>query len=357
MRRILACLLVLILTLSFLASCNTDDDVTVEYLPDENEAPKNPTATSGSITNGSSANKDELDKGEENGEKPEDSEVEFFFSSLWGNECAVTAVNVGENFSGTTITIPEKSPDGKTVVECRINCFANNVPTHMTKEDFESEILSQADALTDTEKRLLDSYYLIVDLEAFLDKVEDPELKEDKKDIFLSKYPFAEVGVFYVFTGVIRKEYFEISKILDKLNYTYEDNLENKNKIEKLCSFVLDDISNLGNIEEIIFPETLKVLSIRGAEHLKTIIIPDSVESIKNFAFCDCMELTSVSIPKGVTKIEEGVFEYCENLTTISFRGTVEEWGNIFKYDEWDKGSGDYVIECTDGNIVKIALN
>ena len=49
----------------------------------------------------------------------------------------------------------------------------------------------------------------------------------------------------------------------------------------------------------------------------KTTIIPDSVTSIDNYAFYDCMGLTSITIPNSVTSIGNSVFERCSELTSI----------------------------------------
>lgn len=65
--------------------------------------------------------------------------------------------------------------------------------------------------------------------------------------------------------------------------------------------------------------------------------------------------LTSLTIPDSVTFIGEA-FNYCKSLTTFNYEGTVEEWNNIVKDEEWDRYSNwgkylKYTVYCTDGKI------
>jgi hypothetical protein len=47
------------------------------------------------------------------------------------------------------------------------------------------------------------------------------------------------------------------------------------------------------------------------------VIIPSSVASIGDYAFCDCTALTSVTLPSSVTSIGDWAFYDCEKLTTV----------------------------------------
>ena len=50
---------------------------------------------------------------------------------------------------------------------------------------------------------------------------------------------------------------------------------------------------------------------------LTSIIIPNSVAFIGEYAFSDCHGLTSITLPYNVIKIEEGAFMGCINLETL----------------------------------------
>ena len=75
-----------------------------------------------------------------------------------------------------------------------------------------------------------------------------------------------------------------------------------------------------------------------------SMIIPENVISIGDYAFCDCSYLTRVEIPNSVEFIGYNAFEDCSALNEIVFFGTEEEWNAIEKDPYWDENAGDYVI-------------
>lgn len=87
----------------------------------------------------------------------------------------------------------------------------------------------------------------------------------------------------------------------------------------------------------------------------KTSVIPTdgSVTRIGRESFKYCTGLTSITIPDSVTYIGENAFAYCSSLTSITFNGTITQWNAIPKYNQWNYGTGNYTIHCTDGDIPK----
>ena len=87
----------------------------------------------------------------------------------------------------------------------------------------------------------------------------------------------------------------------------------------------------------------------------KTSIIPTdgSVTIIGFSAFLNCSELTEITIPDSVTYIGGFVFEGCTKLLNINFTGTKKQWKKIDKYKDWDRGTGKYIVHCTDGDVKK----
>ncbi len=68
---------------------------------------------------------------------------------------------------------------------------------------------------------------------------------------------------------------------------------------------------------------------------ITNLIIPDSVTSIGNYAFCNCTPLTSsITIPNSVTSIGEYAFRKC-SINRINFVGSIEDWCN----KTWSPGS------------------
>ena len=58
-----------------------------------------------------------------------------------------------------------------------------------------------------------------------------------------------------------------------------------------------------------------------------SVIIPESVTAIGNYAFYSCSNLTNVIIPKGVTAIDDAAFFNCKNLISVVIPGSVETIG------------------------------
>lgn len=69
--------------------------------------------------------------------------------------------------------------------------------------------------------------------------------------------------------------------------------------------------------------------AFEGCEALKSIVIPDSVTSIGDSAFDACHNLTSVTFGNNITNIGYLAFYRCESLTDVYYAGTKEEWNAI----------------------------
>lgn len=86
---------------------------------------------------------------------------------------------------------------------------------------------------------------------------------------------------------------------------------------------------------------------------MKSIEIPDSVTTIDTFVFSECASLTSVALGSSVEWIDSYAFGGCTSLTGIKYNGTIEQWYAITKSGNWNSGTGNYTIHCTDGDISK----
>ena len=54
-----------------------------------------------------------------------------------------------------------------------------------------------------------------------------------------------------------------------------------------------------------------------------------------------------------VEVIEREAFRHCSNLKFICYSGTMAEWNAIEKGTDWDAGTGNYTVYCSDGTITK----
>ena len=69
-----------------------------------------------------------------------------------------------------------------------------------------------------------------------------------------------------------------------------------------------------------------KKLKLNGTE-IKDLVIPNNITQIKDYAFYSCTGLTSVTIPNSVTKIGDHAFSACYGLTSVSIPNSVTEIG------------------------------
>ena len=87
-------------------------------------------------------------------------------------------------------------------------------------------------------------------------------------------------------------------------------------KLLKTVTF--EEGSNIKEIEEYTF---------NNCTSLSTIVLPNSLTTIKFAAFGGCSSLTNITIPESVTTIEEKAFARCDSLTSIVIPKTVTSLG------------------------------
>lgn len=123
------------------------------------------------------------------------------------------------------------------------------------------------------------------------------------------------------------------------------------NKADNTIAWIPDNIKG-----EITFPNALTEVfagSFMNRTGITSVKIDGAVSKIGNYAFCECSALTTVTISANVTFIDDSAFADCSALSDIYYHGTTEQWNAIEKYYNWDSGTGNYTVHCTDGNITK----
>ena len=89
-------------------------------------------------------------------------------------------------------------------------------------------------------------------------------------------------------------------------------------------------------IESITIPDSVEVIwneAFWCCTSLKSITLPDSIECICSFTFADCTYLKSVIIPDSVTRIENDAFINCESLRSITMPKSVAQI-DMYAFDE-----------------------
>ena len=123
------------------------------------------------------------------------------------------------------------------------------------------------------------------------------------------------------------------------------------NKADNTIAWIPENIGG-----ELTFPNGTTEIAdhaFRFRSKITNVVIDGEISKIGCYAFDSCTSLTTVTISAKVTFIDNSAFADCSALTDIYFLGTVEQWNGIEKYHDWDSGTGNYTVHCTDGNITK----
>ena len=145
-------------------------------------------------------------------------------------------------------------------------------------------------------------------------------------------------------------------------------------------------ITSIGNnafcycdgLTSVIIPDSVTSIgesAFYGCERLTSVTIPDGVTSIGERVFAECTALTSIELPDGITSIGERAFYGCTGLTSIklpdsvtsigkftfgscgtvksiTFTGTIEQWNDIVKDNDWKTYTNNLkFVQCSDGTV------
>ena len=74
------------------------------------------------------------------------------------------------------------------------------------------------------------------------------------------------------------------------------------------------------NFNEIVLPDTIEEIkeeAFTNCKNLKTITMPSEMEKLGRYAFSECEQLTKIELPEGISVIEEGTFRQCSKLDDV----------------------------------------
>lgn len=112
---------------------------------------------------------------------------------------------------------------------------------------------------------------------------------------------------------------------------------------------------NESGVTEIVIPESVTDMgttTFMNCTNLQSAKILGNISVLNYYIFADCGNLTEVELPNSITEfVGSNIFNHCYRLETITFKGTVSEWNNISKVDNWYAYTGIKRIVCTDGTI------
>ena len=90
--------------------------------------------------------------------------------------------------------------------------------------------------------------------------------------------------------------------------------------------------SNCGNIKYMDLPGSLTEIgkyAFSNCDSLTSIHIPEGVVKIGDYAFNDCNKLLAMNVPDTVTSINQGAVNDCPSLVQINYTGSSSDWSKI----------------------------
>lgn len=92
-----------------------------------------------------------------------------------------------------------------------------------------------------------------------------------------------------------------------------------------------------------------------GETSIEKVTFDSSYLTIPRNSFSGCTSLKEINITssQSVRLIESGAFRGCVNLKDINYDGAMKSWTATKKEAGWNGKTGDYVVHCWDGDILK----
>lgn len=108
------------------------------------------------------------------------------------------------------------------------------------------------------------------------------------------------------------------------------ENVKIPDSVSVIEQYAFDGCTSLKSITLSNSLKKLNSYMFTDCTNLKTITIPDNVSSTGWAVFRNCTSLESIIIPNNITNWGLNTFENCTNLKDIYYKGTEEEWKNIW---------------------------
>lgn len=86
-------------------------------------------------------------------------------------------------------------------------------------------------------------------------------------------------------------------------------------------------------LQSVTLPDTVSELAIGAfmyCKFLKRVTLSDTIKRLEQDVFSMCSSLESIVMPHGLEYVSYGVFTGCTSLKNVYYKGSPEEWENIF---------------------------
>ena len=109
----------------------------------------------------------------------------------------------------------------------------------------------------------------------------------------------------------------------------------------------------LNKCNNCALPYANEITSINATNNtaLMMIKLPNTITSIDNNSFANCISLSFIIISDSITSINENAFYGCTTLNDFIYSGTKAQWASITKGTNWKYNAPFTVVHCTDGDV------
>lgn len=123
-------------------------------------------------------------------------------------------------------------------------------------------------------------------------------------------------------------EYPEEFKYIDK--NAFRNSSVKKVELPETVKYLEESAFAFSKIEKITIPATVTTIPemcFYGSENLKEVVLPETIKTIKSNAFSNCASLETVNLPYGLETIEGAAF-HCAGLKSVVIPDSVNNIGN-----------------------------
>ena len=138
--------------------------------------------------------------------------------------------------------------------------------------------------------------------------------------------------------------------------YAFKDCSSLKNMtLPNTITYIGDSAFENSGVEIFKIPKSVKYIGYHtfySCDYLISVQIQNGTICIGTDAFLYCEKMNNIVIPDSVVYINCGSFSHCSNLTEITYDGSMHNWNDVVKHEDWCKYETPLSkINCLDGTI------